>query len=341
MRRLLLLRRTEEDEAGHMLARLGEALRGEGWEVEERRLAGGDPAGLGEDRQDPLAGFPVDGSTPLLLLDARLLGLLFGSPARLGRSIALLSPDLFAPAPPAREAARFHLLGHLLPRLGLSLAPSRALAEEAARRFALPPSRLLLLPPGVRAPARPAPPAPHPPRILLPLFGREGVDLATPFAALARLFDLRFRLTLVLPAEDAPLAEEARHLAAAHGLPSPAIVTGLDESPLEADLLLLPEDRHALGVAAAWAAAGGLPVALGREAAGREFITEGAAAVFGPKDAVQLSRALRRMIADAELRAAMREAAAKGRGWPGWEERGVRLAATLTALEAWLKTTEE
>jgi hypothetical protein len=341
MRRLLVWRGREEDEAGYTLSRLGEALAGQGWEVEERRLPAEGLLGIrpapGEGG-DPL---PLPTEPALLLLDARLLGLLFDSPA-LSRSVALLSPPLFETASPSPfRAARHYLLGHLLPRLGFSLAPTRAVQEEARARFELPPARLLFLPPGVAAPAAAPASAAHPPRLLIPLLAQNTDALATPFAALARLFDLRFHTVIALPAEDPAMRAAIAARAAAHRLPPPEIVTGLGESALEADLLLLPEDEGALGVAAAWAAASGLPVALGAQAMGREFIAEGAAAFFAPGDAVQLSRALRRMIADAELRQSMREAAAKQAAWPDWTARAARLASALAALTALMQSMEE
>jgi hypothetical protein len=363
MDRLLVLRREEEDEAGHYLSALAGALEGRGLEVALRPLAAKGLLGAESDRGVLGEGEKGEGERGergrgvFLLVDGGLLGLLHGS-AALARTIALLSPALLAPAPSALITAREALLAHLLPRLGLALAATKATASLFAERLALPPGRLLVLPPGgdghagtIQAALPPASAAT--PRILIPVFGPE-VALATPFAALARLFDLRFQITLALmgddpargddPAgdDDSTRGEAIARQAAAAGLPPVEIIPRAGRESLSADLLLLPEDRGAIGVAAAWAAAQGLPVALGVEQAGRELIAEGAAAFYPAGDAVQLSRALRRMIADPELRQAMRhQAAAKAGEIRPWAERGARLARVVSALESFITSVED
>jgi glycosyltransferase involved in cell wall biosynthesis len=168
------------------------------------------------------------------------------------------------------------------------------------------------------------------------LVPRKGHDVL--LRALARLTDLEWSLAIAGDATRDPVhADGLRALAAELGLAQRVRFLGalpdaaLDAEYARADLFALATRYEGYGMAAAEAMARGLPLAITAGGAIADIVPEDAAVVAAVDDHNALSRAMRRPIFDAGLRAAMAEASWRaGQALPRWPDRA---AAFLKALD--------
>ena len=168
------------------------------------------------------------------------------------------------------------------------------------------------------------------------LVPRKGHDVL--LRALARLTDLEWSLGIAGDATRDPVhADGLRALAAELGLAQRVRFLGalpdaaLDAEYARADLFALATRYEGYGMAAAEAMARGLPLAITAGGAIAEIVPEDAAVVAVVDDHNALSRAMRRPIFDASLRAAMAAASWRaGQALPRWPDRA---AAFLKALD--------
>ena len=97
-----------------------------------------------------------------------------------------------------------------------------------------------------------------------------------------------------------------------------------------ADAFVLASHWEGYGMAVAEALARGLPVSVTAGGALGELVPLEAGSVSPPGDVVSLTKALRRVLYDTELRAAMAEAAwAAGQRLPRWDDRAAAFLAEM------------
>jgi glycosyltransferase involved in cell wall biosynthesis len=166
------------------------------------------------------------------------------------------------------------------------------------------------------------------------LIPRKGHDVL--LRALARLTDLDWTLRIAGPEADAVHAEGLRALPEALGLERRVAFLGalhgaaLEDEYAAADIFALATHYEGYGMAAAEAQARGLPLAICTGGAIAEVVGPGAAILAPPGDSDSLSRGLRRVILDPELRAQMAEASwTAGQALPRWDGQAARFAAEL------------
>ena len=168
------------------------------------------------------------------------------------------------------------------------------------------------------------------------LVPRKGHDVL--LRSLARLFDLDWHLTIVGsprhdPAHAEALVALAEELGITHRVRFAGEVTGDALGALwrGADLFALATWFEGYGMAIAEALKRGLPVAVCSGGAAAALVEPEAGVVCEPGDRVQLSKALRRMVFSASLRAEMGEVAWQiGQKLPHWETQAALLAENLS-----------
>lgn len=162
---------------------------------------------------------------------------------------------------------------------------------------------------------------------------RKGHDVL--LRALGRLGDLDWRLTIAGDARDA--ARAASLDALAHELAIAGRVTlagALGDEALETlwsatDLFALASSWEPHGTAVANALGHGVPVVATEASAAGVTVPHDAGALC--EDGTALSKALRRTVFDAELRASFADGAWRaGQALPGWDERARAFAAALS-----------
>ncbi|MBL6455618.1 glycosyltransferase family 4 protein [Belnapia sp. T6] len=252
------------------------------------------------------------------------------------RAVALIHhPTALEGRAERREALRA-IEAALLPRLARLIATSGLTARRLAADFGVEPARVGVVEPGTD-PAPRARGSGGPGIALLSvgtLIPRKGHDVL--LRALARLSDLDWRLTIAGAARDADCAAALRAQAEAPELAGRVTFAGeVEGAALEAlydgaDAFVLASNWEGYGMALAEALARGLPAAVTSGGALAELLPLEAGAVSPPGDVVSLSKALRRLIFDHELRAEMAEAAwAAGQRLPRWADRAAAFRAEL------------
>jgi glycosyltransferase involved in cell wall biosynthesis len=235
-----------------------------------------------------------------------------------------------------REALR-GIERDLFPRLARIVATSPHTAQRLAAEFEVPAARLGVVEPGTD-PAPRSPGSGGPGAAILSvgtLVPRKGHDVL--MRALAGLLDLDWRLTIAGGNDrDRVHAEGLQALAETLGLTRRVTFAGeVDGEALEAlyrgaDIFALATWWEGYGMAAAEALARGLPVAITAGGAIADLVPVEAGAVSPPGDVVSLTKALRRMLADTEMRQEMAEAAWRaGQRLPRWSDRAAAFAAEL------------
>ncbi|MDX2222027.1 MAG: glycosyltransferase family 4 protein [Rhodospirillaceae bacterium] len=237
-------------------------------------------------------------------------------------------------------AARLHVSEQLaLARARTVIATSAHTADVLRVDYGVAADRLTVAPPGTDpAPrARAANPVPHLLTVAT-LTPRKGhADLAR---ALAEIADLPWRCSWVGSADrDPPTATSVRALIEAHGLRDRIALRGelngpaLDAVYADADVFVLPSKYEGYGMAFAEALARGLPVVGCAAGAVPATVPTDAGLLVPPGDSRALGAALRRVVTDRALRAAMSAAAwAHGRRLPTWADTAATVARALRAV---------
>lgn len=244
----------------------------------------------------------------------------------------------------AAAAEEFRALeARLLPMLRGVICPSVRTADAVAA-YGVPRARIALVPPGTMKPATLAPRAAHegPLRLLsvATVTPRKGHALL--IEALARLSAQPWRLTIIGSLDRDPATVAAvRAAIARHGLGARVELAGeweqerLGAAYAAADIFVLPSYHEGFGMAFAEALAHGLPIIATTGGAIPETVPEAAGLLVPPGDGAALASALRRVLEDGTLRAALaRGAAAAGRGLLGWDEAVGRWIAATGAFFA-------
>lgn len=229
----------------------------------------------------------------------------------------------------------------MFPRLARIIATSPLTAQRLAEEFGAAPARIGVVEPGTD-PAPRARGSAGPGVAILAvgaLTPRKGHDVL--MRALAGLPDLDWTLTIVGGVRDRVHADGLQALPAELGIAQRVRLAGeADQAELDAlydgaDLFALATHWEGYGMAVAEALSRGLPVAITAGGAAAELVPVEAGIVSPPGDVVSLTKALRRVLFDAPLRAAMRDAAWEaGQRLPRWEDRASAFLAELDRVAA-------
>jgi glycosyltransferase involved in cell wall biosynthesis len=224
----------------------------------------------------------------------------------------------------------------LLPRLTRLVVTSEPTAERLVAEFGVDRAKLRVVVPGTDdAPRSTGSSGPGCAILSIgALIPRKGHDVL--IRALARLFDLDWRLTIVGSATRDPAhTKELATLAEELGVADQVCFAGevdnakLEELWLGADLFALASYWEGYGIAVAEALKRGVPVAITTGAAAA-LVPPEAGVVCSPGDRDQLSKALRRMIFGTALRRGLADAAWQaGRALPSWQTQIEAFAAAL------------
>ena len=223
-----------------------------------------------------------------------------------------------------------------LPRLRRVVATSAAVAQRLREGFGVAPERLVVIPPGV-APAQRSTGSGGPGCAILSvgaLVPRKGH--AVLLQALARLFDLDWSLTIIGDAaRDPDHAASLQAQVAADGIAGRVSFAGvlddLEPAWQAANLFALATYWEGYPATVAQAMRHGLPIAVTQGGAAAELLAPEFSVVAPAGDAVQLSKAMRRIIFDRALRADMAEAAWRaGQALPSWEDQAKHFVGAVT-----------
>ncbi|MEO9191998.1 MAG: glycosyltransferase family 4 protein [Acetobacteraceae bacterium] len=311
--------------------RIVEGLRDAGHAVDVAELPGAHPqadTAAREAARAALDGVAKRGTR--LLIDGLAL------PAFVGQGDALEAAGAFglvhhpaALADGASDADRASLRNaalRLLPRLHRVVVTSQIVAERLVAEFGVDAAHIAIVVPGTEnAPRSTGSGGPGCAILSVgALIPRKGHDVL--LRALARLFDLDWHLTIVGSAtRDPGHATVLAALSEQLGIGAQVHFAGaLDQPTLEklwrkADLFALATQWEAYGSAVAEALRRGLPVAVTSGGGAAALVPAEAGVVAPPGDVEQLSKAMRRLIFSAALRAEMAEIAWQaGQTLPDW-----------------------
>lgn len=239
-------------------------------------------------------------------------------------------------APTEDRAALRQIEMALFPRLARIIATSPLTGQRLAADFAVDPARIGVVEPGTdRAPRATGSGGPGVAILSVgAITPRKGHDVL--LTCLARLADIDWTLTIVGAVRDKVHAHGLRAMAEELGIAQRVSFAGeVDRAALEAlyagaDVFALATHWEGYGMAAAEALARGLPVAITAGGAIAEVVPVEAGICSPPGDLVSFTKALRRILFDAPLRAEMAEAAwAAGQRLPRWEDRATAFLAEL------------
>ena len=260
-----------------------------------------------------------------------------------GMAIAEVAPDVLAGAiglihhPSAMAKADQHEAVQAaererLPALRRLVATSDAVGERLVGEYGVAASDVTVIRPGV--PNAPRSAGSGGPECAILSIGalvpRKGH--AVLLAALARLFDLPWRLAIVGDAaRDPAYAASLQAQAAEAGCKERVQFAGtldagsLDAAWRSADIFALATEWEGYCAPVAEALRRGVPVAITTGGSAAELVTPEAGVVCTPGDVVTLSKSLRRLIFDTPLRADMAEAAWQiGQTLPDWTARAAQ-----------------
>jgi glycosyltransferase involved in cell wall biosynthesis len=239
--------------------------------------------------------------------------------------------------PDGDRAALFDIEKRLLPRLACIIATSETTAQGLVKDFAINRERIRTVVPGTDDAPRATGSGGPTCHILSigTLVPRKGHDLL--LRALARLFDLDWRITIVgSPERDPVHAQSLVALAAELGITKRVHFVGevigkaLEVLWQQADLFSLATHWEGYGMAIAEALKRGVPVAVCDGGAAGKLVTQASGVVCPAGDWINLSKALRRLIFDTSLRQKMAEAAwLVGQTLPSWKTQVREFAQAL------------
>lgn len=224
----------------------------------------------------------------------------------------------------------------VLPRLRRVVATSAAVGARLVDAFGVLPERLAVIPPGV--PDVPRSTGSGGPGCAILSVGalvpRKGHTVL--LQALARLFDLDWSLTIIGDdTRDPDHAAALRAQAVASGIANRVRFAGAldDLAPAwqGADLFALATEWEGHPATIAQALRHGLPVAVTAGGSAASDVTPECGVVVQVGDADQLSKAMRRIIFDPDLRAEMANAAWRiGQTLPRWADQAAQFVETTT-----------
>lgn len=247
-------------------------------------------------------------------------------------------PTSLEPGLGAADRGRLHdIEQRLFRRLRAAIVTSATTAETLARDFAVPVERIATVDPGTDDAPRSLGSGEARCHVLSvgTLIPRKGHDLL--LSALARLFDLDWRLTIVGSETADPVCTTALHaLVNELGIAGRVRFTGalvgdaLEREWQSADIFALATHYEGYGMVIAEALKRGLPIVVTKGGAAGELLTPEAGLACPVGDRDQISKSLRRLIFGRDLRREIADEAWKrGQTLPAWPDQAALFAKAL------------
>lgn len=315
--------------------RVGQGLRGAGWQVETLNLGASFPNPTAADMAAALTALAAVPAGTALLVDGLAFGALdtaglaaFKAPvcALVHHPLALESG---VPAERAAVLRRLEKANLTFARQVIVTSPHTA--ANLVREFGVPEARITVALPGTDRPQKPRQP-PAVPNILSvgSLTERKGHDVL--LAALARLTDLEWTAEIVGGPHDPAVAAKLKAQWARLGLQQRVRFIGelerdeLDACYARASIFALATRYEGYGMVFTEATANGLPIVSCAAGAVAETAPKESSILVPPDDPAAFAEALRSILTDPALEARLNAGAkAAGMDLPAWED-AVRLA---------------